>query len=427
MKQHTTHLIIILLFIIVSKISHGLEVYDPQRPNDFSDKKWSKLNTALEEDKLSPNTDEITIPFNRFGFAVSLSGNRALIGALGNYDEEIGLAGSVYVYDFDGVNWIETQRLTRSDGEMGGRFGSSVSLSGNRALVGAYRGAGAAYVFDFDGVKWNETQKLTASDADLWDLFGISVSLSGDRALIGAHLDDEMGSDSGSVYVFEYDGTTWNETQKLIANDGQAGDQFGISVSLSGNKVLIGANKDDDLGPNTGSAYVFDNNGVNWSQSQKLTAGDGATNDEFGYSVSLSGNRALIGAYRDGEVESQSGSAYVFDLNGENWIQSQKLKADTEVLSDWFGLSVSLSGNRALIGAPGTASAYMYELHGMNWNITDTITAIDGFIGSRFGHSVSSSGNRALIGAYLDNENFNQSGSAYIIFNDDLIYLNGFD
>jgi uncharacterized repeat protein (TIGR01451 family) len=383
---------------------------------DFNGTSWS------ETTKLKPTDGAAG---DQFGDSVSLSGDRALIGAV--FDDDNGSSsGSAYVFDFNGTSWSETAKLTASDGAASDLFGVSVSLAGDRALIGAHRDddsgsfSGSAYVFDFNGTSWIETDKLTASDGAAFDQFGYSVSLSGDRALIGAHLDDDSGTDSGSAYVFDFDGTSWSETDKLIA-DGAAGDQFGVSVSLAGDRALIGTRSDDDNGSGSGSAYVFDFDGTSWSETAKLTASDGAASDYFGWSVSLSGDRALIGAHRDDENGSDSGSAYVFDFDGSTWSETAKLTASDGAALDHFGWSVSLLGDRALIGAYRdedngflSGSAYVFDFNGTSWSETDKLTANDGAAGDEFGYSVSLSGDRALIGAYLDDDNGTNSGSAYV-------------
>jgi hypothetical protein len=152
---------------------------------------------------------------------------------------------------------------------------------------------------------WTQMQKLLASDGAAANWFGSSVSLSGDTVLIGA----QYNGGKGSAYVFTHTGITWTQQAKLIASDGATGDAFGCSVSLSGDTALIGEPLDDDYGADSGSAYVFTHIGTTWTQQQKLPASDGAANDHFGYSVSLSGDTALIGAPWD---DSYKGSAYVF-------------------------------------------------------------------------------------------------------------------
>jgi uncharacterized repeat protein (TIGR01451 family) len=449
----------------------------PERPADVDAQTWAQLQTAIQEAKLLPSPDGIggensqfgysvsvdgsralvgginlvgsgaavvlvesgssweeeavLIPSDgeyadRFGHSVSLSGDRALIGAYWD-DDNAGNSGSAYVFDFDGSSWSETTKLTAGDGAAGDRFGYSVSLSGDRALVGAYgdddngSDSGSAYVFDFDGPSWSETAKLTASDGAAGDRFGYSVSLSGDHALVGAYGDDDHGSDSGSAYVFDFDGPSWSETAKLTASDGAASDQFGVSVSLSGDRALVGAYWDDDNGSSSGSAYVFDFDSTAWTETAKLTASDGAAGNLFGVSVSLSGDRALVGAYGDDDNGNDSGSAYVFDFDGPSWSETAKLTASDGAANDWFGFSVSLSGDQALVGAfrdndngNDSGSAYVFDFDGPSWSETAKLTASDGAVGDRFGYSVSLSGERALVGAFRDDDNGNDSGSAYV-------------
>jgi hypothetical protein len=205
--------------------------------------------------------------------------------------------------------------LTASDGEEDDFFGWSVSIDGDNALIGApkdddtYIDSGAAYVFNYNGASWNEKQKLTASDSEEIDNFGLSVSINNNKALIGAPFDDANGIESGSAYVFGYDGASWNEEQKLIPSDGSMYDWFGISVSIYNEKALVGVPCDNDNGFEAGSAYVFKYNGLSWFQEQKLTASDGTPYDNFGWFVSLDSNHILIGAPL---YYNYMGSAYIF-------------------------------------------------------------------------------------------------------------------
>src|SRR5262245_38829096 len=210
---------------------------------------------------------------------------------------------------------LELQQLL-ANGRDASWFGYAVSLSGNVALIGAMGDddagsfAGSAYVFRYNGTTWVQEQELFASDPQWYVLFGLSVAVSGDVALIGAATD--LGDESGSVYVFRYNGSAWVEEQKLLASDGQPFDEFGASVSVSGDLAVIGAYGTDDLGNESGSAYVFRYNGSIWVQEQKLHASDGQADDRFGRNVSLSGQRVLVGAYLDDDGGTDSGSAYVF-------------------------------------------------------------------------------------------------------------------
>ena len=259
------------------------------------------------------------------GWSVSLSGDTALVGAHLDDNDNGTNAGAAYVFTRDGGNWTERDKLVASDGDADDFFGVSVSLSGDTALIGAHlddddgSASGSAYIFTPDATTglWEEQAKLVALGAAADDFFGLSVSLSGDTALIGARGVDDKGTDSGAAYVFTPDGETglWTEQAKLLAADGAGGDFFGVSVFVSGDAALIGARLDDDRGPDSGSAYVFARDGTgDWTQQDKVLASDGATGDIFGNSVALSGDTALIGARRDDDAGTNSGSAYVFNL-----------------------------------------------------------------------------------------------------------------
>ena len=335
----------------------------------------------------------------------------------------------------DGQQWSLEAKLTASDGASFDQFGAAVSLSESRALIGAPAdddggsASGSAYVFVFDGAQpagqqWSQEAKLRATDAAPGDEFGRSVSLSEDRALVGAPEDDDNGSASGSAYVFGFDGAQlWGQETKLSAGDGN--DRFGTSVALAGDRALIGASGASEA---AGAAYVFGFDGTSWSQQAELTASDATSDDRFGFSVSLSGDRVLIGAPLSGGA-SDTGSAYVFAFDGaqpagRRWTQEAKLTADVPRPNDAFGHSVSLDGGRALIGAPYSdgalfGKAFLFALGGGTWSQDATFVAEGGPLsGNRFGRSVSLSDDRALVGAPGDGDFFSQAKDpdvAYVI------------
>ena len=192
---------------------------------------------------------------------------------------------------------------------------------------------------------WQQTQKLMADDGAAFDYFGISVAVSGELVVVGAFFDDDAGYLSGSAYVFDV--TTGQQKRKFVADDGAAEDQFGESVAVSDRTVIIGAAYDDDNGSESGSAYVFDV--TTGQQLRKLTADDGDVEDLFGYSVSVSDELAIIGAPRDNDAGENSGSAYVFNVT--TGLQLHKLTAEDAAAFDWFGVSVAISGDTAVVGA----------------------------------------------------------------------------
>ena len=237
---------------------------------------------------------------------------------------------------------INEFKIKASDGASGDEFGWSVSISGDYAVVGAHHDddqSGSTYVFKRTGTSWAQEAKLLPSDGAAGDHFGISVSISGDYALVGAYWDDDNGDRSGSAYVFKRSGTSWAQEAKLLPSDGAAGDGFGFSVSISGDYAVVGAWAADGF---AGSAYVFKRTGTSWAQEAKLLASDGAAEDHFGFSVSISGDYAVMGAICDSDNGSNSGSAYVFKRSGTSWAQEAKLLASDGAEGDGFGGSVSI-------------------------------------------------------------------------------------
>jgi len=366
------------------------------------------------------------VSYAYFGESVSISGDYMIVGACGDNDNGTN-SGSAYIYHFDGTGWVEEAKLLASDGVPVDLFGSSVSISGDLALVGApYEdhndfNDGSAYVFRREETIWIEEAKLNASDGAFFDYFGSSVSISGDYALVGAPFDDDYGSSSGSAYVFHREGTTWLEEAKLTNERSLPEDYFGQDVSISGDYALVGAPWNDDNGPAAGAAYVFRREGTNWLASRPLLASDGAATDLFGGAVSLSGDYALIGAYYDDDNGDKSGSAYIFRREETTWVEEAKLLAGDGAADDNFGRSVSVSSDFALVGAyeiavngtkPG--SAYLFRREGTDWVEKAKLIASDGAVDDKFGRAVSLSGDDALVGAHWDNDNGTRSGSAYL-------------
>ncbi|MCH8305428.1 MAG: T9SS type A sorting domain-containing protein [Candidatus Marinimicrobia bacterium] len=321
----------------------------------------------VQEAKLLPSDGARN---DEFGYSVSISGDYAVVGA--RFDGS--RSGSAYVFKRAGTSWTQEAKLLPSAGS-GGNFGASVSISGDYAVVGALFDddngdrSGSAYVFKRAGTSWTQEAKLLPADGAADDRFGNSVSISGDYAVVGAVMTDPFSvGGSGSAYVFKRTGTTWTQEAKLLASDGAAGDAFGSSVSISGDYAVVGAKGDDDNGSGSGSAYVFKRSGTSWQQEAKLLPSDGAAEDYFGLSVSISGDYAVVGAYRDDDNGGSSGSAYLFKRTDTSWVQEAKLLAFDGVGGDFFGYSVSISGDYAVVGARGDAdngdesgSAYLYS------------------------------------------------------------------
>lgn len=319
-------------------------------------------------------------------------------------------------------------KLSADERSFKDEFGSSVDISVDTVIVGAAgdndRGffAGAAYVFVRDANTIVEQAKLTASDGYRDARFGNSVSVSGDIALVGAHRDRSKGENSGAAYVFRRSDNVWREEAKLTADDGFQDQQFGWSVSVFGQRALIGTLADPTKNL-TGEAYIFEKTNQGWVQQGKLTPVDGSPWRKFGSSVSLAENLALIGAPgKDPNDEHSAGAAYIFIWQNETWSQQKLLVPDLSPGAQ-FGHSVSVSSDTCLIGAhkhngkgdaSGAAYIFIQNDHGV-WVLHQQLLADDSDANDGFGHSVGISRSTAVVGAYADESNgIDRSGSGYI-------------
>ncbi|UQA59849.1 FG-GAP repeat protein [Polyangium aurulentum] len=364
-----------------------------------------------------------------FGIKVALSGDTAFVGA---FQDDMS-KGAVYVFVQNGGIWTEQAKLVGSDSAAYDRFGAAVALSGDTALVGAWGNAiganqnqGAAYVFVRSGGVWTEQAKLVASDGQDESHFGRAVSLSGDTALVGAVNHDVGGNIwQGSAYVFVRNNGVWAQQAQLVASDGEPESSFGYSVSLSGDTALVAASA-ADIGQivDQGAAYVFVRNGATWTEQAKLVASDGAASDFLGYEVALSGDTAIVTAFSDdiGGNEDQ-GSAYVFVRNGATWTEQAKLVASDGGQGDRFGDAVVLSGDLALLGATSNiagavdqGAVYVFSRDGAVWTEQTKLVASDGAEDDMFGLALALSGNTLLVGAPRDDIGGNVNQGSFYVF-----------
>ena len=348
-----------------------------------------------------------------FGFSVAISGTTAIVGALQD-DDNGNNSGSAYL--FDTTTGQQIAKLLPDDGAAGDGF-SRVAISGTTAVVGA-RGdddngpnSGSAYLFDAT-TGW-QIAKLLPNDGAAGELFGASVATSETTAIVGAWGDDDNGFTSGSAYLF--DTTTGQQIAKLLPDDGAAGDWFGISVAISGATAIVGAYRNDDNGPTSGSAYLFDT--TTGQQIAKLLPDDGASGDYFGYSVAIGGTTAIVGARHDDDNGADSGSAYLFDTASGR--QIAKLLPNDGAAGDGFGISVAISGTTAIVGAyqdddGGDKSGSAYLFDAATGQQIAKLLPDDGAADDVFGISVAISSTSAIVGAvWADNNGF-RSGSAYL-------------
>jgi parallel beta-helix repeat protein/predicted outer membrane repeat protein len=335
----------------------------------------------------------------------------------------------------------QISKLVASDGGVEDYFGESVAISGDYAVVGSYwdddkgSNSGSAYVYyrNQGGTDtWGFVTKLLAPDGVANDHFGRAVAISGDYIVVGAYWDDDNGSNSGSGYVYyrNQDGTdAWGYVKKITASDGSDDDGFGRKMAMSGDYLVMSATGEDEKASNAGAVYIFNRNegGADaWGQVSKLTASDGAADDNFGGQVSISGDYAVVGASGDDNI---TGSAYLYSRNqggSDVWGEVTKLVADDRVDVDGFGNAVSISGDNIIIGSPydddrgfNSGSVYFYSRNqgGVDaWGQVTKINPVDGAVSDRFGSSVGLSGDYAFVGAHYDDENGEFSGLSYVLY-----------
>lgn len=293
---------------------------------------------------------------DQFGVSVAVNGDTAVVGSYLN-DEAGNNNGAAYVFVRTGESWSQQAKLTASDSADFDNFGSAVAISGDTAVVGAYgdddefMDSGAAYVFVRSEGVWSQQTKLVASDPGEDDNFGHMVAISGNTALVGGYLNDDAGMNSGSVYVFVRSGVQWSEQAKLTASDAAAGDEFGNAVAIDGDTAVIGARLKAEVGAESGVAYVFGRSGGSWSEQAKLMPNDLAVGDRFGWAVAIGEETIVASSAKDNAGGTDSGSAYVFVRHEGGWIQQAKLMSNTLATNDQFGWSVAVSGDTALVGA----------------------------------------------------------------------------
>ncbi len=372
---------------------------------------------GIDLQKLKPNVSAQT----GFGHAISIEGDTLAIGAF----TEGGNVGRVYVFVRAGATWVLQQKLQASDPTAGVRFGKTVDLSGNTLIVGAAGESGnpqvgAAYVFVRTGATWTQQQKIVAADGQAQDRFGQVVRVDGDTAVIGAVGDDDKGTDAGSAYIFVRSGVTWSQQQKITAADGAPSDQFGYGVAIAGDTVAIGARRDDTANiTDHGSVYVFVRSGTTWSQQQKIVAGDAALDDNFGRSVALFNQTLLVGAMQ--RTSGGNGAAYVFTRSGTTWSLQQRLTASDGETQDLFGADVALFGDVAAISqrfdddtASNAGAVYVFTRAGTTWTQAQKLRPADGQADDRFGQAVDVHGTTLVGGSAGDDDLANGSGAAYV-------------
>lgn len=361
-------------------------------------------------------------PGDNIGSVVAMRGDFLLIGAPGDSTQG-NASGAVHAYRRINGVWTFTETIIAPAGQTGDRFGDAVDLRGTRAIIGATQGdgvgadTGLAYIYEFNAGSWNFAATLSASDGAAADRFGSAVSVDGNRAVVGADSDDDLGGQSGSAYVFELINGTWFEQTKLTASDGDAIANFGLSLSLDGDRLLVGAPGDDQISLISGAGYLFELDQGRWSERQKLLASNGALGDGLGISASLDGDRLVLGAPGNGGT----GAAFVYEFDGIDWVETMRLSGSDLLGGELFGESLALQGDEIVVGAPDgnglvnrSGSAYRFVFGGATWSQAQKLAASDGAQSDRFGSGVALDRGRFLVGADNEDAAGAAAGTAYL-------------
>ncbi|MFC2014605.1 hypothetical protein ACFLUP_01270 [Chloroflexota bacterium] len=352
-----------------------------------------------------------------FGFDVSVFGDTMVVGA--RYENND--TGAAYVYVHGESGWVEQTKLTASDGEPGDGFGYAVSVSANNIVVGAYGDDdyfGAAYVFTRYENVWSEQAKLTDADGSPGDFFGISVAINKHTLVVGAHADDEGNYNTGSACVFRYHRDAWVQDAKLVASDADYKDQFGYSVVVDNDTVVVGANAEKGDNGITGSVYIYVRDKNEWNEQAKLHAD--STSWNFGVSVSISKDTLVVGSMFDTEIGYRAGSAFVYVRDGNEWTKDAKLFASDGTANDYFSRDVSIDKKTIIIGASGdddngsnSGSVYIFVRDKTGWSEQAKLIAGDGEANDNYGRAVANSNNTIAAGAYGDDDNGYNAGAVY--------------
>ncbi|MEM7310971.1 MAG: FG-GAP repeat protein [Planctomycetota bacterium] len=355
-----------------------------------------------------------------FGYAVAVDGATALVGS--NLDSTVAEnGGAVYVYESTPDGWVPSAKLFASDASATLLFGQAVALDGDRAVIGASAAgnAGAAYVFERFGPLWVEVAKLELENPATADDFGRSVAIDGDRILIGARGEDTAGSEAGAAFLYEPDGSGWSLVAELRATPPLPLETLGYSVDLDGDVAVLGgpfSNQPET--PLGGVVYVFERTEATWTQTARLQPADLAPVDQFGWAVAVSGDTIAACSLNAQVGGTASGATYFFERAGGSWVEDQKLTVKGPAFGG-IGYDVALDGDRLVASAPNGFGAqglvYVFEREPSGWQEAYKLLAPAGSSADQYGWSVGLAGGTVVVGDPRDDlEDIADVGAAHI-------------
>ncbi len=362
-----------------------------------------------------------------YGFAVARSGPFLAVGAPGFPVFGPG-AGGVFIFSQVAADWVQTSILFPSGLAAGDKAGSSLAMQGNTLVVGLRRDdgvgmvdSGSVHVFEFTGLGWVDVATLTDPDAGEFDEFGASVAIDGDVIIVGSPYDLMGGNETGSASIFRKVGGVWQHESKLLASAGDHGDAFGTAVAIVGNRVIVGAPEANTLaGLDAGLVVIFENTGSSWNEVVTLVSATGSAGDLLGTSVAMTNNTIIAGAPFASTSAFESGSVVPFRRDGQVWLEVSPIASPNPGANRYFGASVDMDSGEVVIGEPfapvggqfAAGAAHRYDDLGTTFAFLDTVSDPTPHSGSLVGSSVALEDGELIVGATLDNTNGFASGTA---------------
>jgi hypothetical protein len=335
---------------------------------------------------------------DQFGLTLALFGDEMWVGSPQDDDAAFD-AGAVYVYRKSPTGWVQAQKLHASDASSNHFFGSAIAVSADWGVIGA-PGNRAAYFFEKQGTQWLEQQKVVAPPAFL-SAFGSALDLDGSAAVIGDSLAPLGSFVAGAAYIYRLHGSQWNAEATHYASDAAPGDGFATSLALCGDVLVSGNPWDDDHGASSGSAWVLRYDGSQWNEEQKLTDASGAAEDFMGRALAIEGDVIAVAVVGD-DLPSlgQSGSVLVYRYSGTSWVEEQKLLASDAGLSAQLGTALEVHGSLLAAGAPliDGGSVYLYYHDGTSWHEQRKLVASDPAQGLWFGDALALDATTLVVG-----------------------------
>lgn len=377
-------------------------------------------------------TDEKAVDSTLFGSSVDIQGDLMAVGAMLDTGADWA-SGAVHLFERTSDGWELDEVLLAPDGDLTDMLGISVAIDGDRLIAGAWWDeetgvrSGSAYIFENSGEgDWTMVAKLIASDGMPEATYGRTVAIQGDLAVVGAPLHSGGGSAAGSAYLYGLDSKgAWSEIAKIVPGDLAAGDRFGLALDMDGTTVVIGSSWAD---LERGKVYVLEvASDGSWTETAMLQPDDIMPGDQFGFDVAIDGDRLLVGAYKDDGVVPDSGSAWFYDETSSGWELSQEAMFAPDLSSDGaaqFGVSVALDGDNALIGARygsvdgpvmGSGAVVLATRDSGGWTAVAQISSLDPQAESEFGWQLALDGEYASISALYEDAAVEDDGRAYVV------------